>query len=138
MRKLEYSQIVRRKLKELKAELVDKYGDEFASKSIKEMTTALRRLEQFADSGVRTAEMYDIDTDYYYVFVRHNYFIYRIEPQKIIVAQMFNEREDLMMKLFGMSGRTQESIDYWENKNLPSYPSDCVGKDGFFNFYYIS
>ena len=112
LRKLEYSQIVRRKLKELKAELVDKYGDEFASKSIKEMTTALRRLEQFADSGVRTAEMYDIDTDYYYVFVRHNYFIYRIEPQKIIVAQMFNEREDFMMKLFGMSGRTQESIDY--------------------------
>lgn len=113
LRKLEYSQIVRRKLKELKAELVDKYGNEFASKSIKEMTTALRRLEQFADSGVRIAEMYDIDTDYYYVFVRHNYFIYRIEPQKIIVAQMFNEREDFMMKLFGMSGRTQESIDYW-------------------------
>ncbi len=69
-------------------------------------------------------------------FVRHNYFIYQIEPQKIIVAQMFNEREDFMMKLFGMSGRTQESIDYWENKNLPSYPSDCVGQDGFFNFYY--
>lgn len=113
LRKLEYSQIVRRKLKELKAELADKYGNEFASKSIKEMTTALRRLEQFADSGVRIAEMYDVDTDYYYVFVRHNYFIYRIEPQKIIVAQMFNEREDFMMKLFGMSGRTQESIDYW-------------------------
>lgn len=112
LRKLEYSQIVRRKLKELKAELADKYGNEFASKSIKEMTTALRRLEQFADSGVRIAEMYDVDTDYYYVFVRHNYFIYRIEPQKIIVAQMFNEREDFMMKLFGMSGRTQESIDY--------------------------
>ena len=113
LRKLEYSQIVRRKLKELKAELADKYGNEFASKSIKEMTTALRRLEQFADSGVRIAEMYDIDTDYYYVFVRHNYFIYRIEPQKIIVAQMFNERDDFMMKLFGMSRRTQESIDYW-------------------------
>ena len=47
MRKLEYSQIVRRKLKELKAELVDKYGDEFASKSIKEMTTALRRTSEF-------------------------------------------------------------------------------------------
>ena len=68
----------------LKAELVDKYGNEFAINSIKEMTTALRRLEQFADSGVRIAEMYDIDTDYYF-----------------------------MMKLFGMSGRTQESIDYW-------------------------
>jgi hypothetical protein len=26
---------------------------------------------------------------------------------------MFNEKEDFMMKLFGMSGRTPESIDYW-------------------------
>ena len=41
MIKLEYSQIVRRKLKVLKGELVDKYGNEFAIKSIKEMTTAL-------------------------------------------------------------------------------------------------
>ena len=40
-------------------------------------------------------------------------FIYRIEAKKVVVVQMFNEREDFMMKLFGISGRTQESIDYW-------------------------
>ena len=65
------------------------------------------------ESGVNISRMYDIDTDYWYLFTNHNYFIYRIEEKKVIIVQMFNEREDYMMKLFGISGRTQESIDYW-------------------------
>ena len=77
------------------------------------MTTSVRRLEQFADSGVQIAEMYDIDTDYWYVFVNHNYFVYRVEDDKVIVVQIFNEKEDFMQKLFGITGRTQESIEYW-------------------------
>ena len=57
--------------------------------------------------------MYDIDTDYWYLFTHQHYLIYRIEKGKVTIVQMFNEREDFMMKLFGISGRTQESIDYW-------------------------
>ena len=33
--------------------------------------------------------------------------------EKDFIVQMFHELEDFMMKLFGVSGRTQESIDYW-------------------------
>jgi hypothetical protein len=77
------------------------------------MTKAVRRLEEFSDSGVDMSQMYDVDTDYFYIFTHHNYFIYRIEGDKIIIVQMFNEKEDFVMKLFGISGRTQESIDYW-------------------------
>ena len=113
MKKLEYSQIARQKLKKLKRDLSQKFGLSFAKKSIKRMTTSVRRLEQFADSGVQIAEMYDIDTDYWYVFVNHNYFVYRVEDDKVIVVQIFNEKEDFMQKLFGITGRTQESIDYW-------------------------
>ena len=113
MKKLEYSQIARQKLKELQGDLLQKVGEAFAKKSVKRMTTAVRRLEQFTDSGVQIAEMYDIDTDYWYIFVNHNYFVYRIEDDKVIVVQIFNEKEDFMQKLFGISGRTQESIDYW-------------------------
>ena len=57
--------------------------------------------------------MYDIVTDYLYIFVNHNYFVYRVEDEKVIVVQIFNEKEDFMQKLFGISGRTQESIEYW-------------------------
>ena len=113
MRKIEYSQIVRRKLKLLRVDLPSKYGEDFSKRTVGEMTVAVRRLEKFSDSGVKIAETYDIDTDYYYLFVNHNYFIYRIEPNKVVIANMFNEKEDFMMKLFGISGRTQESIDYW-------------------------
>lgn len=113
MRKIEYSQIVRHKMKTLRADLTFRYGEEFSKKSIGEITAAIRRLEKFSDSGVDIARMYDIDTQYYYIFVNHNYIVYRIEPDKIVIANMFNEKEDFMMRLFGMSGRSQESIDYW-------------------------
>jgi plasmid stabilization system protein ParE len=112
LKRLEYSQIVRKKLKKLKTELTEEYGAERSKKIISEMTKAVRRLEEFSDSGVDISRMYDVDTDYFYVFTHHNYFIYRTEGDKVIVAQMFNEKENFM-KLFGMSGRTQESIDYW-------------------------
>jgi plasmid stabilization system protein ParE len=113
LKKLEYSQIVRKKLKNLKIQLTDEYGAERSKKIIGEMTKAVRRLEEFSDSGVDMSQMYDVDTDYFYIFTHHNYFIYRIEGDKIIIVQMFNEKEDFVMKLFGISGRTQESIDYW-------------------------
>jgi plasmid stabilization system protein ParE len=113
LKQLEYSQIVRRKLKNLKIELTEEYGAERSKKIIGEMTKTVRRLEEFSDSGVDISQMYDVDTDYFYVFTHHNYFIYRTEGDKVIIIQMFNEKEDFMMKLFGISGRTQESIDYW-------------------------
>lgn len=113
MRKLEYSQIVRKKLKILKGKLMEQYGEEFAKKRLGEISARLRQLEEFGESGIRIAEQYEVDTDYYLIFVRHNYFVYRMEPTKVIVVQMFNEKEDFMQKLFGLSGRTQESIDYW-------------------------
>ena len=31
---------------------------------------------------------------------------------------MFDEGEDFMYKLFGISTRTQESIDYWGDEDL--------------------
>ena len=113
MRKIEYSQIARRKLKIVRSDLTFKYGDVFSKKTVGEMTSAIRKLAQFSDSGVRIANIYDVDTDYYYIFVNHNYFIYRIEPESVIIVNIFNEKEDFMTKLFGISGRTQESIDYW-------------------------
>lgn len=113
MKRIEYSQIARKKLKNLRNELTEKYGNECSEKIIGEMTKDVRLLEQFSDSGVNISQMYDVDTDYFYIFTHCNYFIYRIEGDKVIIVQMFSEKEDFMMRLFGLSGRTQESIDYW-------------------------
>jgi plasmid stabilization system protein ParE len=116
LKHLEYSQIVRRKLNILRTDLQEEYGDEFSKKVVGQIISRLKQLEQFSDSGVRIAEMYEVDTDYYYVFTNHHYFIYRMQGDAIIVVQMFHEKEDFMQKLFGISERTQESLNYWNEE----------------------
>lgn len=49
MKKVEYSQIVRRKLKNLRARLTSEFGAEVSGKSIKQITDAARGLENFEE-----------------------------------------------------------------------------------------
>ena len=111
--KLEYSQIVRRKMKVLKKYLSEQYGEDFAKSAIKRITARARELQDNPELGVDLAAKYEVDTDYRSLFVNHNYLFYYKEGNTIIVAEMIGEKEDFMYKLFGISGRTQESIDYW-------------------------
>lgn len=113
MKKVEYSQIVRRKLNSLRTHLTKEFSVEVSRKAVKKITDAARGLEDFEEKGISVSSMYGIECDYRYIYVGHNYLFYRIEKDKIIIAEMFDEREDFMYKLFGISTTTQESIDYW-------------------------
>ncbi len=113
MNKLEYSDLVKRKMKKLKEWLAEHYDLDTAVRILSEMMTDADRLIEYEESGTNIAENYGIETNYWYLFTHQHYLIYRFEPGKVTVVQMFNEKEDFMMKLFGISGRTQESIDYW-------------------------
>ncbi len=112
-RQLEYSHIAKNKLLDIRVDLSKKYGDDFSKKTISKILKSLRQLEEHSHKGIRISEMYEVDSDYYYVFLNHNYFIYRIEEDKVIIVQIFHEKQDFIYKLFGISGRTQESIDFW-------------------------
>ena len=111
--KLEYSQIVRRKLKALKLYLTEQYGEELARTAVNKITDRARELQKNPELGVDLSAKYDIDTDFRELFVNHNHLFYYKDGDTIIIAEMFGEKEDFMYKLFGISGRTQESIDYW-------------------------
>lgn len=113
LREIEYSQIVRTKLMNLRVELAAEYEEKFSRKALGKITKAVRSLEVYCDMGTKITDVYEIATDYRYIFVNHNYFIYRYDDKRIIIVNMFNENEDFMMKLFGISGRTDESLDYW-------------------------
>ena len=113
MKKVAYSQIVRRKLKNLRARLTSEFGAEVSRKSIKQITDAARGLEDFEEKGLSVSSMYGIECDDRYIYAGRNYLFYRIERDKIIIAEMFDEREDFMYKLFGIATTTQESLDYW-------------------------
>lgn len=114
MKKVEYSQVVRRKLKALKLRLTAEFGPETAAKVLKRITDSAKRLADFEEKGVMLSSMFDIHCDYRYLYVGHNYLFYRIEKDKIIIVEIFDEREDFMYKLFGISSISRESIDYWD------------------------
>ena len=115
MKKIEYSQIVRKKLNQLKVDLVQDFGAEVSRKSVKKITDAVRGLEKFEKKGIAVSAMYNIECDYRYL-VTIMFFI-ELNQKKKIVVEMFDEREDFMYKLFGISTRTQESIDYWGDED---------------------
>nr|WP_296464560.1 type II toxin-antitoxin system RelE/ParE family toxin [uncultured Acetatifactor sp.] len=115
MAKLEYSQIVRRKLKKLRSELTQAYGESGSQKIMGKITKGIRRLEAFPQSGTRISSQYDVESDYSYIFVEHNYFFYRLTANEtILILEMFHEKEDFMRKLFGIVTTSQETIDYWK------------------------
>ena len=112
--KIEYSQIVRQKMKELKENLTEQFGAKTAFKGIKTITESVRQLSDFSLKGISVSEMFGVDTDFRYLYVKKNYLFYYIEGNKIIIAEMFDEREDFMFKLFGIRSESEESADYWD------------------------
>ena len=113
MKTIEYSPIVTGKLKRLRKFITEEYNDSLSEKILKEMLDDVDNLALFEESGVNISKRYDLETDYWYLFTHQHYFIYRIETTNIIIVQLFHEKEDFMKQLFGISGRSQESIDYW-------------------------
>lgn len=111
--KVEYSRIVRRKMKTLKKYLTEQFDKDTAIKGLKAITNAARELAEFPNKGEAVSESFDVDTDFRCLYVNHNYLFYYIEDNKVIIAEMFDEREDLMYKLFGISSESEESVDYW-------------------------
>lgn len=110
---LEFSPIVREKMLKLKKDITDIYGDKVANNIFTNIKKDLVRLQTFEKSGVNIADNYHIETPYWLLFSNHNYFIYRFDKTSVTVVQMFNEKEDFMKTLFGISGRIDESIDFW-------------------------
>ncbi|MBO4266502.1 MAG: type II toxin-antitoxin system RelE/ParE family toxin [Lachnospiraceae bacterium] len=100
-------------MRELKKYLDFQFGGDVRKKVIKEIGSRVRSLRENEQIGISVREMYGVDIDCLCIFVAKNYVFYRIETDCIYVVNVYNEREDFMMDLFGISGRTQESIDYW-------------------------
>lgn len=74
---------------------------------------ALAKLKEFPEMGISMRKQYELDCDYYMLYVDHNYFIYRILEDTVMILEVFHEKEDFMYQLFGIVTTSQETIDYW-------------------------
>ena len=114
MKKLVYSPNYTEKMREIKKYLEMQFGVAVRKKVIREIGTRVRSLREYEDIGISVREMYGVDTDCLCIFVEKNYVFYKVKPESIYVVNIYNEREDFMMDLFGIKTTTQETEDYWD------------------------
>lgn len=113
-RKIVYSEIALLKRKAIKKDIKERYGKERADKFSEHISKSIAELKKFPELGTSLRDKYDLDCDYYMFFIEHNYFIYRILDELILVLEIFNEKEDFMYQLFGVVTTSQETLDYWD------------------------
>ena len=113
LKKIAYSEIALSKRKAIKRDIKQKHGVEVAERVSKNISKAIAELKEFPEIGVSMREKYDLDCDYYILFIENNYFIYRILDEMILVLEVFHEKEDFMYQMFGIVTTSQDSIDYW-------------------------
>ena len=89
------------------------YGEKVRRKVVRTINERIRMLKKYPEAGICLSEISEVQTDYRYFFVAHNYIFYTYDGEKVEIVKMYGEEEDYMLQVFGISGRTQESIDYW-------------------------
>lgn len=112
-KKIAYSAVALSKRKAIKRDVKAKYGQSVANRVSDHISKVISELKKFPEMGISMRKQYGLDCDYYMLIVEHNYFIYRIMDDKIMILEIFNEKEDFMYQLFGIVTTSQDTIDYW-------------------------
>ena len=113
MKQIKYTPDAADKLKSLNRDISIRYGKEKAKQIIGTITKAILGLAVNEKQGIEVEGMFDVISDYRYLFVSRNYVFYRIESDCINIINIYNEKEDFMWQLFGIDTTPQETLDYW-------------------------
>lgn len=103
--KIRYSPAAKEKLKIVKANA----GGGMTSRIAK----SIGMLKSNPFMGASVEDVTVISNDYRYIYVAHNFVFYRIGKGNIYIVDIYHERENFVEKLFGVSLRSRESIDFW-------------------------
>ena len=113
MKKIKYTPDAAEKLRDIKRAITAQYGGEKAKQIVGKIIGAIRGLVEHEQKGPSVEKMFDVPSDYRYIFVSRNYVFYRIEEDCIKIINIYNEKEDFMWLLFGIDTTPQETIDCW-------------------------
>lgn len=114
MKKIKYTPDAADKLRALKKAISQEYGSDCAEKIVKSITDAIRGLCDYEEKGPKVSKMFEVESDYRYIFVSRNYVFYRIEDKYIRIINLYHEKEDFMWQLFRVDTTPQKTIDYWD------------------------
>ena len=111
--KLKYTPVARDKLRELKRQIGVRNGPVTAQRIVSGIIKGIRSLQRYPLRGPSVQDMLGIHTDYRVLHIGYEYIFYKFAGDTVFVVDVYNERENIIQKMFGESLRTQESIDFW-------------------------
>lgn len=103
MRRIVYSPAALADLQNIKATILENFGDEeIAVKSLQKLMKRIDGLVDFPGMGLELQRVTGIQTDYQYLFCKPDYVFYRIEGDIVRIIRVLNEKQDYMRILFGI------------------------------------
>jgi len=102
VKKLAYSPDYKEKIVKLRRYLDFHFGAEVRKKTFKTINERVHLLKRFASMGLSVREVYNIDCDYFCIYVAKNYVFYRFDCDTVYIVNIYHEREDFMQKMFGI------------------------------------
>ena len=99
----------------LKSKLITMQGIKKGTVTFKKIIASLDNLGVYSGIGRNIKNYYNIDCpDNWYLLISHtNYFVFKQEEKRIVVLKMYDEKQDFIRELFGISMRSEESINFW-------------------------
>lgn len=114
MKKIVYSPDAIEKIQQIGSYVAARFGRQKAKEVKKTITKRIRGLAENEYIGESVEALFGIPTDYRILFVMKNYVFYRVTDSEILIVNVYNEREDFMFKLFGVSSIDEEAEEYWD------------------------
>ncbi|AGA68336.1 plasmid stabilization system protein [Desulfitobacterium dichloroeliminans LMG P-21439] len=111
MGKVEYSPKAQEDLWKIRAYIIENFGIDTAQKALVKITASINRLGEYPLLGVSLSKMFDVSTDYMYLFCGKNYVFYRIEGNIVKVVRVLNEQQDFLRVLFEIYIDSDEDED---------------------------
>lgn len=115
MKKIEYSPNAIEKIQQIGSYIAAHFGRTKATEVKKNITKRIRDLADNENIGESVEALFGIPTDYRVLFIAHNYVFYRVTTTRILIVNVYNEREDFMFKLFGISSVDTDAEKYWDD-----------------------
>lgn len=112
--KVKYSPEAGDKLRELKKQISNLYGESVATRVISKIMSDIRGLRDYPEKGPSVEALLGIPTPYRFIHIEKNYVFYRLEYDTVLVTDIYNERENFMWRMFKVDLRTEESMDFWK------------------------
>lgn len=115
MKKIQYSPDALEKIQKIESYIATRFGRTKAKEVKRMITKRIRDIAVNDNIGESVEALFGIPTDFRFFFVKPNYIFYRVTATEIRIINIYNEREDFMLQLFGIGSIDETGEDYWNN-----------------------